>query len=638
MRRLSFVAIAAVIVAALVLWQREGTGYGSLWRGIVSLGGAKTYKFNNVSGPDDTTVIPDPVPADWRRFRGGGTSRLAILLTDPASNWLALAHGLRTIGVPFTITDDYREALAHRVVFAYPAVSGRLLTPEALKALAAFPLQGGTLIAQHVLGGGLDALFGFDEAQPVPATQLRFQGDSVPARGLDDPAETTIRIAGPQVPPVGSYAYSNPRRPPLAVYEDGRAAILADAGGRAYALGPDIGYLLARGYGNRQQDIARHYVNGFEPTLDVLLRCIRNIYRSGEPNAVTLATVPDGKPLAVLLTHDVDYTRSLANALDYAAFERDRGLSATYFMQVKYVRDWNDDLFFTDEGVARLLKLRAAGMEVGSHTISHTRAFRTFPLGDGAERYPDYVPFVRSKMVAENGTILGELRVSRFLLEHLLPDTRVSSFRPGHLANPFALPQALAATGFRFSSSVTANDSLTHLPFQLTYNRENAAETPIFEFPVTIEDELDGPMIDRLPQALALAERLKRYGGLFVVLIHPDILGQKLDFEKRFVQAQGDGVWYGSVEQFGGWWAARDMVAADAAEKGGRVVLSLAVPQPLQGLTLEIPEHLSLVSAPPGVSVQRLGTRLVLGRVAGRLELTFATHDKYPLSGKGLSR
>ena len=54
--------------------------------------------------------------------------------------------------------------------------------------------------------------------------------------------------------------------------------------------------------------------------------------------------MPDGKKLAVMLTHDIDYTRSLANAIDYARFEHEAGIRATYFMQTKYIRDYNDDV------------------------------------------------------------------------------------------------------------------------------------------------------------------------------------------------------------------------------------------------------------------------------------------------------
>ena len=36
-------------------------------------------------------------------------------------------------------------------------------------------------------------------------------------------------------------------------------------------------------------------------------------------------------------------------------------------------------------------------------------------MGDGTERYPDYHPFVANQETTTGGTILGELRVSRFL-------------------------------------------------------------------------------------------------------------------------------------------------------------------------------------------------------------------------------
>ena len=39
-----------------------------------------------------------------------GVRRLAIYLTDPAAPWLALAFGLRTIGLPFVVTADARMA------------------------------------------------------------------------------------------------------------------------------------------------------------------------------------------------------------------------------------------------------------------------------------------------------------------------------------------------------------------------------------------------------------------------------------------------------------------------------------------------------------------------------------------------
>src|SRR5262245_60857192 len=72
--------------------------------------------FPGVAGPDTATPIPAAQPADWKQYGEGGTSTLAILLTDTNSAWLGLAHGLKSIGVPFRITRDATEALRHRVV------------------------------------------------------------------------------------------------------------------------------------------------------------------------------------------------------------------------------------------------------------------------------------------------------------------------------------------------------------------------------------------------------------------------------------------------------------------------------------------------------------------------------------------
>src|SRR5438067_6345648 len=95
-------------------------------------------------------------------------------------------------------------------------------------------------------------------------------------------------------------------------------------------------------------------------------------------------------------------------------YEKNQDVIGYYFIQTKYIRDYNDDNCFPPQ---KLVKL---GMEIGSHTVAHSRSF----------------------------SHLGE----------------------------------------------------------------------------------------RVPQAVELARQIDRYGGSFVVLIHPNILVHKLEFEKRFVE------------------------------------------------------------------------------------------------------
>jgi peptidoglycan/xylan/chitin deacetylase (PgdA/CDA1 family) len=594
------------------------------------------FMFDGVRGPTEPTVLPAKQPVQWATYDRGGESRLAILLTDPNSGWLGLVHGLKTIGVPFRLTTDWQQALRHRVVMVYPIISGKVLPTEALQALAAHPREGGTLIGFNVLGGGLEETFGFGNAVPSrEREELRFTDMTRELVAFTDERERVFRLADKSQPDraLGLYAYSQPLRPPLAVYNDGAAAITQKffATGRAYAFGIDAGAFIIQGQHTRHEWLGRAYANEFEPPIDVLLRLLKAIYVTGEPNAVVVRTVPEGKSLLVSITHDVDYSRSLRNALEYAQYESEQGIPATYFIQAKYIRDFNDEIFFNDREVPLLKEIAQRGMELGSHTIAHSRVFNHFPLGNGREQYPNYQPYVMERMKAYNGSVLGELRVSKFLVERF-SDQPVISFRPGELSYPLQLPEALWATGYRYSSSVTSGTVLTHLPFQARYSQEWDSEVPIFEFPITIEDELPPRMDQRLPQAIALAQKLRQYGGSFVILIHPNIVDYKLEFEKQFVNAVREFSWFCAIGQCGKWWAARNTVELDVRHEAEQRIVNLQLPERLSGLTLEVPQGWKLVeSSITDTKVAHKGEWIVLPGAHGTVRLTFrATPDQAP--------
>jgi hypothetical protein len=268
------------------------------------------HRFTGVAGPNHVTVVPPRLPTSWTTYGQGSKSRMAILLTDPHSSWLGLAHGLKSIGIPFRITRDVREALTHQVVLVYPMISGKVLSPEELQALAEFPKAGGTLIGVQVLGGGLNRIFGFrDTVASRERYDLRLAANDPLLAELTDPRERRLRIGirekGLDV--MGTYGYTGSSAP-LALFDDGTAAITQAiyGQGRAYAIGLDLGFLLLKGYNNRADEIVQSYDNHFDPTLDVWLRLLKSIYRTAQDGAVTLGTVPFGKSLSVMLTHDVD--------------------------------------------------------------------------------------------------------------------------------------------------------------------------------------------------------------------------------------------------------------------------------------------------------------------------------------------
>lgn len=593
--------------------------------GIFMVAGKKeVYEFDQLAGPDHTDVVAKPINAALSDYGVGESSRLAILVTDPDSAWLGLAHGLRTIGVPFIVTDKPERAMLHKMVLVYPTISGKLLDKSALQALAAHPQHGGLLVGFDVLGGGLADTFGFSDTFMLRTRKLLTLEKAFAATFLmPDALESELMLSGPSGG-MPTHAFNLTKGRALAHYDDGGVAMVRRdfANGSAIAVGFDIGAYVAKAY-NGRQDFGRTYVNSYEPAVDTVLRMLRSLYRAAEPLGVTLSTVPEGRSASVILTHDVDVGRAINNAVVYADYIQSQDIAATFFIQTKYVRDFNDFIFFNENGASQTKRLLGKGMEVASHSVAHSPVFSTFPMGTGSEHYPDYVPFVANMAATQGGSLLGELRVSRFLLQSDKVGATVSSFRSGYLAYPFELPQALQASGYRFSSSISAGVALTHLPFQMNYNRGTTAETPIFEFPITIEDERDGPMHKRVDKAVAVLDRLRQYGGSCVVLIHPDIVAGKLAFLKDFVkQAKTRDVWFGSLVQFGSWWSDRNQVGIDVRESGADAALELTTPVGIKDLALELPTDWKLGPVQDaGINARQSGARILLTAPAGKVVL-----------------
>jgi hypothetical protein len=196
------------------------------------------------------------------------------------------------------------------------------------------------------------------------------------------------------------------------------------------------------------------------------------------------------------------------------------------------------------------------------------------------------------------------------------------SFRPGYLSDPFGLPEALEGTQYRYSSSATANNSLTHLPFRLSYNRSSQGESSIFEFPVTVEDEAQPPMNERLDAALLLAKRIAAYGGIYVLLTHPNVTGEKLEFERQLVSELSGTAWFGSLDQFGGWWAARDSIRIQVTDSADLRTIGLNAPLPLDGLSLTVPAGWTLIT-PTGPDVVQTDQVIVIRHARGELLFKF---------------
>jgi hypothetical protein len=445
---------------------------------------------------------------------------------------------------------------------------------------------------------------------------------------LPEESSLTFGTSDDPVDGIPAVGYPGSKHPPLAIYEDGSPAIVQNTyasgahTGRAVAIGIDLGHMILRAHNRRLGSAEGSYVNAYRPGMDTMLRLLAAIYREGENEAVLLSPTPDGKDVTILMTHDIDFTSSIENAPTYADLEHEAGVPATYFIQTKYVKDYNDDLFFDPSRVGVLQQLSELGMEIASHTVAHSNELRNMPQGTGTEVYPEYYPFVESFTSVRDASIAGELRVSKFLLEALGPQT-VTSFRPGHLSLPTSLPQMLDAMGYRYSSSLTANEALTHLPFRTMYDRGYHAAVGVYEFPVTIEDE-QGDLFPRLDDSIELTRAVARYRGVVTVLVHTESLGPKLDFVREYIGALREEGWFGTMREYGDWWRVRESASLEVLDAGGTTRrIRLNVGGRIDGLTLELPEGWRVVSAPDGF--RQTDRLLILEAFEGAVEILVDT-------------
>ncbi len=579
-----------------------------------------------VQGPEDKSGFPARISTTWQKYSQGSTSRLAILLSDSTASWLGVAHGLKTIGVPFIITTDYRRAIQHKVVMVYPVISGSALSPEALQALAAFPRNGGTLIGIQVLGA-LNEVFGFSE--PVPSKQhfqIKIPSDSnnIYTGQFTFSKELTISIGNKErfKETIGTYSYSKTQLPPLATYEDKSAAVTQKLyeTGRAFAFGFDIGYLLLKANNLRHEDFNRSSANDFEPTVDVILRLIKMIYLNSDRNAAFVSTVPYNKNLAVCITHNINFRRALENSLDFAREEKKLGIRSTYFMQTKYIRDRNPFIFSSAEDFDIIKKVHDLGMDIQSNGVSGSPTFDQLEQGSGAEVYPTYKPYVMAWDKTYYGTIFGEMRVSRFLIDRVITGANTLCFRSTYMYTPFTYPQSLMASGYRFSSSASANTALSHFPLQMNYNREYDSELDAFEFPITNSDEFPPYTFDRAASAISLAKKIATYGGCYIGQVHPNKIGLRV--EKEFVSAMKEDAWFGTIRDFGLWWTARNEVSLDVVNEGGRRVVLVNVPKRMEGLAIMLPLRTTPVSVEGGGKHSVDGKLIIFELAEGRIRIT----------------
>ncbi|MEL6830916.1 MAG: hypothetical protein AAFO63_12360, partial [Pseudomonadota bacterium] len=220
------------------------------------------------------------------------------------------------------------------------------------------------------------------------------------------------------------------------------------------------------------------------------------------------------------------------------------------------------------------------GMALGSHSVSHPETYEIFPGGDGRERYPAYQP----GRTAGAGTLFGELRVSKHLLETALEQS-IRSYRPGRIETLNALPHLAEAAGYQSISTLYAPDVLTHWPYRTTQNGLGMTQVDVFHYPIGWTDSAPNSR----ESFEVLTEVLGQYGGVLVAQftnLNPGLVETQLtDWRGKF----GGRAWVGSLDAFADWWRKRDQVELDVRAVAEGFEVALTTEQSIEGICVQIP-------------------------------------------------
>ncbi|KAF9433230.1 hypothetical protein BGZ76_009719 [Entomortierella beljakovae] len=653
-------------------------------------------------------AITDPAST---KFGTGTTSRLALLVPKTAykdyPGWLALYKALVFQGIPVKVTKDPSVARAHEAVIAYHALQPKYL--EFLESItwAMYVNKGNTLISvgHNTNDLVLSALFGISpntktNTNARQAIALNPPSSSVPVSSVNNQFTfTDVRDA--QIPlyreeletgfptigyslnwlgnafALGTYITDEGKRDSL----HGITIKSNDKGGKTIAIGFDLGAYIGQSNGGKTSGVPRSYVAQYEPGYDNILRIIKRLYETATPDGlVTSWPVPGNKGVHFAWTYDIDAQDSYELAYEAADDLRKRGMKGTINWQAKLVKDAYDVASFTHY-YRNISAVEALGnMELASHSVSHSPNLEQFPVGTGKEIWhginyaeDNYFPFIgqctndtgawttnipgatdcqtpNSKLYfyTFGGSLLGETRVSKFILESIsIVKASVKSFRTGHLLYPDTLPQVLAASGFKYSSSGASNDRNSHMPYQAFYNQAYNQAVDLIEFPLSASDEdglingdFEAPGAKYVNGSYAyqqyqLIQKIAKYGAQYTFLIHPtthDVpptaptyFKDKLAFQQTLAPMVQNISYFDTMVGRGDFHSARINSGIDVAISGNIATVTVTLTESIVDLTLRVPTAWALKSSTVGTKATA-GAVILLNTVpAGTVTLNFQT-------------
>jgi hypothetical protein len=489
-------------------------------------------------------------------------SELGILrLTGRGENSEAEAIGaaraLEPLGIPYRFFSDVAAAKDFEVIQVGGSVAADDLSVEEIATLQAYVEAGGTLILYNVSDPDAFDLAGIERAFYDPThARLDFLDVADPILTyLDHPNERSVLLSD-GVTGIQSREHTCTGTV-LATYDNGSHAICRHriGAGTVYTVGirPKIWQLFRQNWKTSGLDL--DFTGHFHPTADIPSLMLRGLYEAYTTMPQLRAFAPPTYRGVLVVTHDVDDAGSVENLPRYWAFEREQGVGATYFIQTATYSTGYTSGFYGPETVQVLSD--ATDFDLGSHSFGHFRNFDECAPGSGEESAGSYLPTASGAGISTDCTVLGELGVSRYLLEEDL-GVGVEHFRAGHLVVPPSLPASLARLGYRRDTSTPAGYTGAFLPFvQFEYQSPEIIEYPVMEYPISISDNKLGETnvqetVEHWREVLAANAA---NGMPTVLLVHPSDRSGRLEALEQFIRSVNDGsYWITDLESFADFW------------------------------------------------------------------------------------
>lgn len=507
----------------------------------------------------------------------------------------SVEHLATVAGIPYIITRDINEASLYSVIIATEGFDGVNLSENQRNTIKEFVQDGGVLINTNLKDPGLYDIAGITDqifSRDRYAIKFDVSKSNNVFRWIDEPEEKTIRIGNESNGnAIFSRSYVTDKAETLAFFDDGNSAFIRNKFGKGhtYTFGNSFKDLIIRSQMNFDFSSNRTYSNGFEPSSDVFSLILRGILIEHIPHLVWKNTSAFNSRSTVILTHDIDAESNMQWMNRYADYENSLGITATYFVTTHYIDDALDGDYYTKYRDAVTL-LKDQNQEVGSHSVGHFPDFGDLPFGTFGEDIFTYQPGHHGG-VTENASLLGELEVSKKLLEE---DTGlpVTSFRSGHLIYPDKLIAALDTLGYKFNSSYSANDVQTSFPYSPYKTRSfSSTKSRILEIPVTISDVLFNEFTAENYLVAAdlwnsITEKYYANGAPTVLLVHPN-RDLKLRAMNTYLENLPRDISIQSIQSFGNFWIQRGNLSFSSSLENQRLVIQL-------NDYLNLPDSLSL--------------------------------------------